>query len=70
MNKIDYKYKLGDLVVTSAYYRNSPQYFGIVVKRERFSGIKRFLYQVNWLKTGFDNRWIHEDDIVKVDDGL
>ena len=70
MNKINYKYQLGDLVVSSQYYKSSPKHYGVVVERVDKMGIKRFLYQVNWLKTGFDNRWIHEDDIVKVNDAV
>mgnify|MGYP003146084208 CR=1 FL=1 len=70
MNKINYKYKLGELVVTSAYYRNSPDHYGVIVERVDKMGMLKRLYRVNWIDSGYDSRWIFEDDLLRVDDGV
>ena len=70
MNKIDYKHNLGDLVVSSQYYKSSPRHYGVIVERVDKMGLLTKLYRVNWIDTGFDSRWIFEDDLIKVDDGL
>ena len=68
MNKIDYKHNLGDLVVSSQYYKSSPRHYGVIVERVDKMGLLTKLYRVNWIDTGFDSRWIFEDDLQKVND--
>ena len=70
MNKIDYKYELGDLVVVSRYYKSSPKHYGVIVERVDKMGMLHRLYKVHWVNGGYDSRWIIEDDLLKVDDGV
>ena len=70
MNKIDYKYELGDLVVVSQYYKSSPKHYGVIVERVDKMGMLHRLYKVHWVDGGYDSRWIFEGDLLKVDDGV
>ena len=70
MNKIDYKYELGDLVVVSRYYKSSPKHYGVIVERVDKMGMLHRLYKVHWVDGGYDSRWIFEDDLLKVNDGV
>ena len=65
MNKINYKYELGDLVVSSQYYKSSPKHYGIIVERVDKMGMLERLYRVNWVDS-YDSRW-PEDDLQKVE---
>jgi len=67
MNKINYKYELGDLVVSSQYYKSSPKHYGVIVERIEKMGMLRNLYRVNWIEGGYDSRWIFEDNLLKVE---
>ena len=70
MNKINYKYELGDLVVSSQYYKSSPRHYGVIVERVDKMGMLQRLYRVNWIDSGYDSRWIFEEDLLRVDDGV
>ena len=70
MNKINYKYELGDLVVSSQYYKSSPRHYGIIVERVDKMGMLRRLYRVNWIDSGYDSRWIFEDQLLRVEDEI
>ena len=70
MNKINYKYELGDLVVSSRYYESSPRHYGVIVERVDKMGMLHRLYRVNCIESGYDSRWIFEDDLIKVDNGV
>ena len=70
MKKINYKYELGDLVVSSEYYKSSPKHYGVVVERVDKMGMLKRLYKVHWIEGGYDSRWIFEDQLLRVEDGV
>ena len=60
MNKLPYKYNLGDLVKLKR-----EEEIGVVTNRMNHWGYS--MYQVRWVYWGPDKRWLFDDDIEKVE---
>ena len=60
MNKLPYKYNLGDLVKPKR-----EQEIGVITNRMFLNGYS--MYQVRWVYWGPDKRWLFDDDIEKVE---
>ena len=60
MNKLPYKYNLGDLVKLK-----HEEEIGVVTNRMNHWGYS--MYQVRWAYWGPDKRWLFDDDIEKVE---
>ena len=60
MNKLAYKYNLGDLVKLKR-----EEEIGVVTNRMNHWGYS--MYQVRWVYWGPDKRWLFDDDIEKVE---
>jgi hypothetical protein len=60
MNKLPYKYNLGDLVKLK-----EEEEIGMIANRTIFQGYS--MYQVHWAYWGPDKRWLFSDDIEKVE---
>ena len=59
MNKLPYKYNLGDLVKLK-----EEEEIGMITNRMIHCGYS--MYQVNWAYWGPEKRWLFDDDIEKV----
>lgn len=60
MNKLAYKYNLGDLVKLK-----HEEEIGVVTNRMNHWGYS--MYKVRWVYWGPDKRWLFDDDIEKVE---
>ena len=59
MNKLPYKYNLGDLVKLK-----QEEEIGMITNRIIHCGYS--MYQVRWVYWGPERRWLFDDDIEKV----
>jgi hypothetical protein len=64
MNKLDYKYELGELVQIYPTIQTSLTDFGFVIQRKKSIGFS-YLYRIHWSSDGNDERWVPESDIKK-----
>ena len=60
MNKLAYKYNVGDLVKPK-----QEQEIGVITNRMFLNGYS--MYQVRWAYWGPEYRWLFDDDIEKVE---
>ena len=70
MNRLDYKYELGELVqIRPICWRGigRPIHFGFVIQRMK-SFNSSYLYKIYWVNDETDDRWVREMDIKKYDD--
>ena len=59
MNKLPYKYNLGDLVKLK-----EEAEIGMITNRAIHHGYP--IYQIHWAYWGLEKRWLFDDDIEKV----
>ncbi len=67
MNRLDYKYELGELVqICPTAWRGvgRPIHFGFVIRRMK-SFNSSYLYKIYWVNDETDERWVPEMDIKK-----